>query len=303
MTAHTEKHTAAGHASLGSLSARDFDRIRKLAYEYCGLDIQAGKEDLVASRLGKIMRGLGIPSYSAYFDFVLADKTQQALVLMIDSLTTNHTSFFREQQHFDFLESTVFPALAERPRFDIWSAACSTGEEPYSLAFAVRDFFGDAGPQVRILATDISTRVLETAKKATYEAARFQNIPIASLQKHLLRGQGASSGIYRVKPAVRDMVAFRRFNLVEPFQGLSTQFPLILCRNVMIYFDAATQQALIERFFQQLEPGGYLFIGHSESLNRINHRFEYVKPAIYRKPGGAKHDPAKLARPTRGNAA
>lgn len=280
------------------LLQRDFDRIRKLAFEYCGLNIEVGKEDLVSSRLSKIMRGLNITSYGAYFEYVVADKTSQALVTMIDSLTTNHTSFFREQQHFDFLDSTVFPALADRPQIDIWSAACSTGEEPYSLAFAARDFYDAATPNVRILATDISTRVLEIAKQATYEEQRFRGLEKSLLQRYLLRGKGSSSGLYRVKPEMREAIHFRRLNLMEPFHTLGTAFPLILCRNVMIYFNAATQEQLVECFYQQLEPGGYFFIGHSESLNRISHRFEYVCPAIYRKPGVLKG-----ARSNRGEAA
>jgi chemotaxis protein methyltransferase CheR len=274
--------------SLGSpiLSPRDFDRFRKLAFDYCGLNIEAGKEDLVAARLGKIMREHKIPSYSAYYDHVTGDKSSAALVTMIDSLTTNHTSFFREQQHFDFLDKTIFPALARRSQIDIWSAACSTGEEPYSLAFAARTFFGGNGPRLSILATDISTRVLETAAKGTYDEVRFDGIAMPRIQPHLLRSRAGT--LYRVRPEVRAAVEFRRLNLTLPFQGLTTTFPLILCRNAMIYFNAATQEQLVDRFFTQLEPGGYLFIGHSESLNRIAHRFDYVCPAIYRKPGVLK---------------
>jgi chemotaxis protein methyltransferase CheR len=271
-----------------SLSARDFDRIRKLAYDYCGLDIEAGKEELVASRVGKIMRTLNIPTFGSYYDYVVGDKTSQALVTMIDSLTTNHTSFFREQQHFDFLNSTVFPALAGRPQIDIWSSASSSGEEPYSVAFAARDFYGPGGPNIRILATDISTRILETAKKATYDIQRLGGVPKDLLQRYFLRGGGTASSLYRVKPELRSTVRFQRLNLMEPFTALSTTFPLILCRNVMIYFNAATQEDLVNRFWEQMEPGGYLFIGHSESLNRIEHRFEYIRPATYRKPGVLK---------------
>lgn len=270
------------------LTSREFDRFRKLAFDYCGLHIEPGKEELVASRLGKIMRRLGISSFAAYYDHVTGDSSSAALVEMIDNLTTNHTSFFREMQHFDFLKSTVFPALASRSTLDIWSAASSTGEEPYSLAFATQEFFSGAGPHVRILATDISTRVLETAQKGVYEASRVHGIPGAVLHRYFLKGQGKAAGFYKVKPQIRDTVHFRRFNLAEPFHALTTQFPLILCRNVMIYFNAATQQELIARFHHQLEPGGYLFIGHSESLNRIAHQFEYVRPAIYKKPGVLK---------------
>jgi len=274
--------------NLGLMSSRDFDNIRKLAYDYCGLNIESGKEDLVASRLGKIMRQRGISSYRAYYNYVVADRTSQALVTMIDSLTTNHTSFFREQQHFDFLASTIFPALAGRTQIDIWSAACSTGEEPYSIAFAASEFFGSVGPSIHILASDISTRVLEAARKATYEEQRFQGLPNSILQRYLLRGAGTALGFYRIRPEIRATVQFQRLNLVEPFHSLQTIYPLILCRNAMIYFDAATQEQLVERFYQQTEPGGYFFIGHSESLGRISHRFEYVCPAVYRKPGVLK---------------
>ena len=267
------------------LSVRDFDRIRKLAFDYCGLDIEPGKEELVASRLGKIMRGLGITSYGQYFDTVVADKSSQTLVTMIDSLTTNHTSFFREQQHFDFLADTVLPALAGRSHIDIWSAASSSGEEPYSVAIACKEFFAGRGPSLAILATDISTRILAAAESATYEAQRLTGVPSALQHKYFLRSKAAESALFRVKPEIRSCIRFQRINLIEPFSAITTFFPLILCRNVMIYFNAETQADLVRRFYQQMEPGGYLFIGHSESLNRIRHDFEYIAPAIYRKPG------------------
>ena len=267
------------------LSVRDFDRIRKLAFDYCGLDIEPGKEELVASRLGKIMRGLGITSYGQYFDTVVADKSSQTLVTMIDSLTTNHTSFFREQQHFDFLADTVLPALAGRSHIDIWSAASYSGEEPYSVAIACKEFFAGRGPSLAILATDISTRILAAAESATYEAQRLTGVPSALQHKYFLRSKAAESALFRVKPEIRSCIRFQRINLIEPFSAITTFFPLILCRNVMIYFNAETQADLVRRFYLQMEPGGYLFIGHSESLNRIRHDFEYIAPAIYRKPG------------------
>jgi len=268
-----------------SLTPRDFDRIRKVAFDYCGLDIEPGKEELVASRLGKIMRKLNIATYAEYYDYVLGDKTEQALVTMIDSLTTNHTSFFREQQHFEFLHSTILPALAGRPQIDIWSAACSSGEEPYTIAFSVKDYFNGGGPALKIVASDISTRILERAQRATYSSDHVKGVPVPTMQKYFLRGHGAMEDQFRVKPQIRSLVEFRRINLSEPLQNMQTQFPLILCRNVMIYFNAETQKQVVDSLAQQLEPGGYLFIGHSESLNRIKHSLEYVRPAIYRRPG------------------
>jgi len=267
------------------LSVRDFDRIRKLAFDYCGLDIEPGKEELVASRLGKIMRGLGISSYGQYFDAVVADKSSQSLVTMIDSLTTNHTSFFRENQHFEFLANTVLPALANRSHVDIWSAAASTGEEPYSIAIAYKEYFAGRGPALNLFATDISTRVLAAAANATYEGQRMTGIATPLQHKYFLRSKVSENSLFRVKPEIRSCVHFQRLNLIEPFSSITTVFPLIVCRNVMIYFNADTQADLVRRFFQQMEPGGYLFIGHSESLNRIRHDFEYIAPAIYRKPG------------------
>jgi chemotaxis protein methyltransferase CheR len=274
------------------LSARDFDRIRTLAYDYCGIDIERGKEELVASRLGKIMRELGIESYGAYYDYVVADKTSQALVTMIDSLTTNHTSFFREQQHFDFLTKIALPAMSTRSNIDIWSAASSSGEEAYSVAMSCKAFFQDRGPTISILGTDISTRILDYAQRATYDKARLRGVPDDLLHRYFLRGKAQSSDLFRLKPEIRSCVRFQRLNLIEPFSTVSNLFPLILCRNVMIYFDANTQASLIQRFYQQMEPGGYLFIGHSESLNRIQHSFEYIAPAIYKKPGTLAKLPA-----------
>jgi chemotaxis protein methyltransferase CheR len=269
------------HAS--GLKPREFDQIRELAYQYCGLNIHAGKEELVAARLGKIMRELKIPSFRAYYEYVTTDETGQALVRMIDALTTNHTSFFREPQHFDFLAKTILPSLANRPRIDIWSAACSTGEEPYSLAMAMLQHFeGVRAPEMKILATDISTRAIAAGEAGVYPQERLQDMDRDTMKKYLLRGSGKSEGLCRIKPHVRELVKFQRMNLMDPFPSVG-MFSLILCRNIMIYFDAPTQEQLVRRLHQQLEPGGYFFIGHSESLNGISHPFKYVRPAIYRK--------------------
>jgi chemotaxis protein methyltransferase CheR len=265
------------------LKAREFDQIRELAYQYCGLNIHAGKEELVAARLGKVMRELDIPSFAQYYQYVTSDKSGQALVVMIDALTTNHTSFFREPQHFEFLSNVILPALANRPRIDIWSAACSTGEEPYSLAMATLEHYEKThAPEIRIMATDISTRAIAAGELGVYPVERIQGMDRAVIKKYLLRGSGKSEGLCRIKPQVRGLVQFQRTNLMEPFPNIG-MFPLILCRNIMIYFDAPTQEQLVRRLCQQLEPGGYLFIGHSESLNGISHPLKYVRPAIYRK--------------------
>ena len=269
------------------LSAREFDQIRKLAYEHFGLELRDGKEQLVSARLAKLLRELKLQSFQQYYDYLLADRSGEAMTAMIDALTTNHTSFFRESDHFEFLRSTILPQIANRIQIDVWSAACSTGEEPYSIAFSLLQYFEQRRERssIRILATDISTRVLATARRAAYLEERFNNLPLENIRPFLLRGVGNWKGWYRIKPQVRDLVEFRRLNLMESFSHISS-FPVIFCRNVMIYFDKSTQETLVNRLADRLEPGGYLLIGHSESLNRISHGLRYVQPAIYQKPAG-----------------
>ena len=206
---------------------------------------------------------------------------------MIDALATNHTSFMRETAHFDFLRQDVLPTLRDRPKAQFWSAACSTGEEPYTLAFTLGDQWGaEAWRKIHILATDISTKALAAAKSAVYPAERFSSVPPGWLRQFLLRGEGRWKGWYRVKPEIRSQLEFARLNLVESFSQHDL-FPVIFCRNVMIYFDKPTQEGVVNRLAACLEPGGYLFIGHAESLTGIRHGLTYVRPAVYRKPGAA----------------
>lgn len=269
------------------LKPHEFEAIRRLAYDKFGLDLRQGKEELVAARLGKRMREGGFGSFQEYYQSVIGDASGEALIGMIDSLATNHTSFLRETAHFDFLRQSVLPALRERARVQIWSAACSTGEEPYTLAFTIGDLWGmEALRKVRILATDISTKALAAAKNAVYTAERFRTVPPPWLRQFLLKGEGRWKGWYRVKPEVRSQVEFARLNLVESFSQ-SELFPVIFCRNVMIYFDKPTQEGVVNRLAACLEPGGYLCIGHAESLTGLRHGLEYVRPATYRKPGPA----------------
>ena len=266
------------------LTAGEFEQFRRLAYEKFGLDLRNGKEPLVAARLGKKMRELHLQSYREYYRHVVEDRTGEALTALIDALTTNHTSFFRAPAHFEFLRRTILPGRRGRDRIAIWSAACSTGEEPYSIAFCLVEELGEAAlAKTRILATDISTRVLASAQKGAYPAGRFEGFPAQQLRRHLLRGEGRFEDWYRVKPAVRAAVEFQRLNLMEKFSHLGP-FSAIFCRNVMIYFDRPTQQDLANRLAGCLEPGGYLLIGHAESLNGVDHPLQYVCPSVYRKP-------------------
>jgi chemotaxis protein methyltransferase CheR len=274
--------------SVPILNDNEFEKISRLAYEHFGLDLHGGKQGLVAARLGKILRELGMKSFQHYYDYVQADRTGAALAGMVDHLTTNHTSFFREPRHFDFLRNTIFPTLRTRPRIDIWSAACSSGEEPYSIAMSLlEESPREAAAKVRIKATDISTRVLEKAKRGIYEADRCVGIAAPILQRYLVRSDVERKSTFRFRDDVRSMIDFQHLNLMKKLPG-GYLCSVIFCRNIMIYFDKPTQQSLVERLSQHLEEGGYLFIGHSESLNNMSHGFEYVSPAIYRKPGAGR---------------
>ena len=273
-------------AEIPELKPRDFELIRDLAYQKFGLDLRHGKERLVSSRLGKQIRAGGFTSFDEYFRHVSSDGTGEALIAMIDSLTTNHTSFLREQQHFQFLTETVLPAYLDRPRIDIWCAASSTGEEPYSILLSLLNELGARRtPDVRIQASDISTRVLTAARKGIYSAERLAALPPDWMRRFFLRGEGKSQGLYRVKPDLAAKIEFRRVNLMDPFPE-SVVFQVIFCRNVMIYFDQKTQENVVNRLAACLEPGGYLFVGHAESLTAIRHDLQYVKPAVYQKPVG-----------------
>jgi chemotaxis protein methyltransferase CheR len=260
------------------LTAREFSRISTLMHERFGVDLRAGKEGLVAARLGKKLRQGGFTTFSAYFERALADPGGGLLIEMVDALTTNHTSFLREQAHFDFLTGTIAPSIPPATTLQIWSAASSTGEEPYSIACVLLAAAGFANRKFHILATDLSTRALDKAKAAVYPAERFRDFPAPWRQAFLTK---TGDGDFRIKPEVAARVEFRRINLVEPITH-GRKFHVIFCRNVMIYFDRATQETLVQRLGACLEPGGYLFVGHSETLTGIDHRLEYVKPAIYR---------------------
>ena len=272
--------------SMPILKASEYEKISRLAYEHFGLDLRDSKQGLVAARLGKKLRELGLKSFQNYYDFVKGDRSGVALAGMVDQLTTNHTSFFRESRHFDFLRKTVYPALRTRSRIHIWSAACSSGEEPYSIAMSLlEEAPREAAAKVRIKATDISTRVLDRAKRGVYSSERTAEIPTALRQRYLLKDQSESADGYRFRSDIRSMIEFGHLNLMATLpQGY--RCAVIFCRNIMIYFDKPTQQSLVRRLSDHLEDGGYLFIGHSESLNNISHGLDYICPATYRKPGG-----------------
>ena len=210
---------------------------------------------------------------------------------MIDAISTNYTFFFRETEHFDYLKNTVLPEMTKRrtpknwPSFNVWSAACASGEEPYSIAMSLAEHFGahPAWPW-RIEATDISHKVLQRARVGVYPEETVSRVTPAILKKHFQKGFGPQDGNFRLKSHIQDGVTFRQLNLLDGLFPFTNLFHVIFCRNVMIYFDRGTQEELVKKLMQQLVPGGYLFVGHSESLSGVDHAFETVKPAVYRRP-------------------
>jgi len=267
-------------AEVPPLGPGEFDQIRRLAYRACGLDLKAGKEDLVNSRLFRLLRDGRFRSFHEYYRSVLEDRTGVALAHMIDALATNHTSFLREPEHFDFLRAHAAELARSRGTFEVWSAGCSTGEEVWSLACLLDQVL--PGARTRIWGTDISNKALAVAGQAVYPAERCRPLPAGWLARYF-EAQADPARQYRASAALRDRAVFRRLNLIERLCW-AQQFPVIFCRNVMIYFDRPTQEAVVRQLEQALEPGGYLFIGHAESLARIPHSLEYVRPAVFRRP-------------------
>jgi len=275
-------------AESGRVGPAEFKAIQQMAHATFGLDLKPGKEVLVGARLAKRVRALGMQGIGEYLKYVDADRTGAELALLIDALTTNFTSFLREPQHFELLTGRILPGLEGRPSFTIWSAGCSTGEEPYSILFRLAEALGDRGvSRLQLLATDISTRALDVASAAIYPESRLKELPDAWRHRYFQRGSGAQAGTVRVKAEWRSRVRFERLNLMEDFSRRPA-CAAIFCRNVMIYFDKPTQEGLVRRFAERLEPGGWLLIGHSEGLMGVRHELEYVKPAVYRKPGGKR---------------
>jgi chemotaxis protein methyltransferase CheR len=266
----------------------DYERISRLVYEQCGINLHEGKRELIKARLGKRLREGAFKSFGEYYSFVTTEQGTEELISMIDSLSTNLTYFFREESHFKKLREVIPAILKEQDqngqtvKLRIWSAGCSSGEEPYSLAMTAAGFMNSLTADIRILATDISTRVLQTAVKGVFSQERLKVISSADLRKYFQMGSGQWKGHYRIKKSLRDMIQFTRFNLMDK-PPANYQFHVIFCRNVMIYFDKVTQGALVNRFFQCQDKGGYLFIGHSESLTGLNHSFKYMEPSVYRK--------------------
>ncbi|MGH9558302.1 MAG: CheR family methyltransferase [Bryobacteraceae bacterium] len=258
------------------MSAAEFQKIGDLARARFGLNLPEGKEGLVAARLAKAMRQGGFASFNEYYRHVIADRTGEALTGLIDSLTTNHTGFFREPRHFDFLTGAVAEKQFGHTRtLRIWSAACSSGEEPYSIAMSLLDA---SKRNFWIAASDISTRVIQIARGAVYDEPHLHSMPEPWRQKYIVADK-ARAGCYRIKPEVARFIQFERLNLIERLPP--RHFHFIFCRNVLMYFEKSMQQKIVCGMAACLEPDGYFFTGHSETLNAFEHPLRYVRPAIY----------------------
>lgn len=277
-----------GGVSSHRLSDGLFQEFSDLVYEKTGIFLKPEKKELLNARLGKRLRATGIDSFQEYYDYVINDSSGEELVHLIDNVSTNFTSFFRENSHFEILSSTVLPAFVKEGRGKnkeilLWSSASSSGEEPYTMAMVVADFVS-RHPEMhyRIMATDISTRVLAQAKRGVYAEERIAKVPKPFLKKYFQKGMGNSEGYVKVKEDLRRMVHFDRFNLMGDFPWRAA-IDVIFCRNVMIYFDRETQQVLVNKFHQALSPGGFLFIGHSESISGLKHNFIQINSTAYQK--------------------
>ncbi len=272
------------NAQPAGMRQREFEQVRQMVYDFCGLDL-TGKQVLVDARLRKKIQDGGFQNVEAFLDHVRRNPKSEAFADMIDVLTTNHTSFFRENQHFELLRNTIVPSFAGADRLQLWSAACSTGEEPYTITFSLLDAMGEAAfSRVEILATDISTRVLAKAQKGLYPVSAVSQLPADLRRRCLLKGSGQYADQCLVKRELRELVTFRQFNLLDDCSTFGP-FHVIFCRNVMIYFDQQTQEKVVNRLAARLHPGGYLLIGHSESLSGLDQPLQYIAPATYRKAG------------------
>lgn len=272
------------------ITDKEYKQFCELVYDSVGINLKKGKRELLKTRLGKRLRALGLKSFGQYYKHVIKDDPSE-LINLFDAISTNKTSFFREMHHFDFLAESVLPGIFEEKRkrgkkeIRVWSAACSTGQEPYSIAITISKFLGSQGGwNVKVLGTDISTKVLARARRGVYTDNEIDGLPKNIQREYFLRGKGEEQESLRVKKSIRDMVHIRRLNLINESFPFNKEFDFVFCRNVMIYFDKATQGTLISKIYRHLSPGGYLFLGHAESLTGLETGFEFVRPTVYRKP-------------------
>lgn len=280
-------------APMCNMNTKEFERFSALIYDEVGIKMPSAKKTMLEARLQKRLKALGMHSFQEYADYIFSPLGRdQEIIQLIDVVTTNKTDFFREPQHFDFLVREAIPTMRQirgagdsplNP-FRIWSAGCSTGEEPYTMAMVLSDYAAaNHGFKFSILASDICTQVIQTASSAVYGEDRTDTIPLSMKKKYLLRSKDRSKGLVRIVPELRSSVSFKRVNFMDDHFGINEKMDVIFCRNVVIYFDKETQARLMMKFHRQLVTGGYLFIGHSETLNGLGVPFTQVANTVYRK--------------------
>ncbi len=278
-------------ANITGMSDREFSLFSSLIYNNLGIKMPPIKKLMLTSRLNKRLKALELNTFGDYYDFLCSDKGRsEEFSRMIDAVTTNKTEFFREPDHFGILIKKVLPDLVESELFlerkmvNIWSAGCSSGEEAYTIAMVMSEYFSGRNSSFSILATDISSRVLQAGYDAIYSESVIEPIPSMLRKKYLMRGTGDKRGLFRIIPSLRERVTFRQLNLIDSRFEVPEVIDIIFCRNVIIYFDKNTQMELFRKLYSHLAPGGYLFIGSSESLYGVNSDFIPAGPTVYRKP-------------------
>jgi chemotaxis protein methyltransferase CheR len=271
------------------MSNEDFKKLSSFIYQEYGIKMPEVKKTMLQSRLHKRLRELNMTSFKDYVNYVFSKEGQQSEIIhMIDMVSTNKTDFFREPVHFDFLHSNVLPELTSQSnRFlKLWSAGCSSGEEPYTIAMSISEYMLQNPLHTfdySIFATDISTRVLRSAADAIYKEARVDLLPLTLKKRYLLKSKDHTNPTVRIIPELRNKVSFQRLNFMDSNYNVSDNFDIIFCRNVLIYFDRETQEKVINRLCAKLKPNGYFFLGHSESITNFNVPLKQIKPTIFRR--------------------
>lgn len=273
-----------------ALTQKEFELFRDLIYTESGINLNSSKRNLVQSRLQKRLRVKNVDSFTDYYHLVTNDSSREELVQMIDCISTNKTHFFREIRHFNLLNDQILPELIKKKfvernsKLRIWSAACSSGEEAYTLAMLLYNQLEAHGRvDAKILATDISTKVLSKAIKGIYGQEQVKDVPPDFLKRFFSVSYNGEEVLYKIKDFAKDLVIFRRSNLLELKAACKNKFDIIFCRNVMIYFDCETRYELIKKYYDMLTPEGYLFLSHSETLTGRDHNFRFIEPAVYQK--------------------
>ena len=277
------------HQRLAVLHDREFDLFSSFIYDEVGIKLPRSKKTMLEARLQKRLKAHGMTNFDEYAKYLFSPAGRaNELIQMINVVTTNKTDFFREPAHFDYLTRTALPALAaqrgENATIRLWSAGCSTGEEPYTLMMVLSEYREEnPGFRFSLLASDIDTSVIEKAKTGIYTEDKTDTITLKLKKKYLLKSKDKSKGLVRIVPQLRNQIKFRRINFMDESFGMTEPLDIIFCRNVIIYFDRETQERLMQKFYRNLSDGGYLFLGHSETLNGLDTRFQTVASTVYRK--------------------